>query len=184
MAKRCYNAAYRWEEFNERDLVWLHLRLAYRPKGKPNKRETLHRQGPYSIIRKVSLLAYELDIPSGTKIHPIISVVYLSRYRSYKDPFQRVPPPLGPVEYDNSGFKASTDGEWKLERIVDHRTKRSGIEYLVRWKGFGPQYDVWMKQNELKYARQLQEEYHERRQCSEELKDRWKERRCRIAAEE
>ena len=71
-----------------------------------------------------------------------------------------------------------------MERIVDHRTKRSGTEYLVRWKGFGPQHDAWMKQDELKHARQLQEEYHERRQRSEELKDRRKERRRRIAAEE
>ena len=98
-------------------------------------------------------MTYELDIPSGTKIHPVISVAYLSQYRLYKDPFQCVPPPFGPVEYDNSGFKASTDGEWELERIVDHRTKRSGTEYLVRWKGFGPQYDAWMKQDELEYVR-------------------------------
>ena len=41
LVKRRYDAAHRWEEFNERDLVWLHLRSAYRPKGKPNKRETL-----------------------------------------------------------------------------------------------------------------------------------------------
>jgi hypothetical protein len=41
-----------------------------------------------------------------------------------------------------------------------------------------------MKQDELKHVRQLQKEYYERRQRSEELKDRWKERRRRIAAEE
>ena len=96
------------------------------------------RQELYSIIRKISPLVYELDIPLGTKIHPVISVAYLSRYRSHKDPFQCVPLPPGPVEYDNSGFEVLVDGEWELERIVDHCTKRSGTEYLVRWKGFGP----------------------------------------------
>jgi len=123
LAKRRYDTAYRWEEFNVGDLVWLRLGSAYRSKDKPNQRETPRRQGPYSVIRKVSPLAYELDIPLNTKIHPVISVVYLSRYRSYEDPFQRVPPPPGPVEYDNSGFEASADGEWELERIVDHETK-------------------------------------------------------------
>ena len=132
LVKRRYDAAHCWEEFNEGDLVWLRLGSAYRPKGKPNKRETPRRQRPYSIIRKVSLLAYELDIPLGTKIHPVISIVYLSRYRSHEDLFQRVPPPFGPVEYNNSNSEVLANGEWELERILDHCTKRSGIEYLVR----------------------------------------------------
>src|SRR6266566_5483338 len=63
VAKRHYDKTHRWEEFDVGDQVWLRLGKAYRPKGKPNKREMPRRQGPYTVVRKVSPLAYELDIP-------------------------------------------------------------------------------------------------------------------------
>jgi len=90
------------------------------------------------MAKKVSPLAYELDIPKDTRIHPVISIAYLSRYRTHQDPFQRVPPAPGPVEYDNSGPETSADearhGQHReLERIVDHRVKRNGTtKYLVQ----------------------------------------------------
>jgi hypothetical protein len=35
------------------------------------------RVGPFSILRKIGSLAYELDIPDKWKIHPVISVSHL-----------------------------------------------------------------------------------------------------------
>ena len=105
MAKRHYDKTHCWEEFNVGDQVWLRLGKAYRPKGKPNKREMLQRQDLYTVVWKVLPLAYELDIPpfeSGKGIHPVISFSHLSRYYTYEDSFKRVPFPLGPVEYCNS----------------------------------------------------------------------------------
>ena len=144
----------------------------YRPKDKPNKREIPRRKGPYPVIRKVSPLAYELDIPVGTKIHPVVSIAYLSRYRSHEDPFQRVPPPPGPIEYDNSDTSGDSEQKgkhWELERIVAHDTKRGQTQYLVRWKGYGPKEDKWMKTSQLKHAKQLLAEYQERRRRTEAL---------------
>ena len=100
---------------------------AYRPKGKPNKWEILYREGPYPVIRKVSPLVYELDISVGTKIHPVVFIVYLSRYRSYEDPFQCVLLSFGPIEYNNSDISGDSKQEgkyWKLEHIVAYNTKR------------------------------------------------------------
>ena len=37
-----------------------------------------------------------------------------------------------------------TDDRYYVERILDERQTRSGtIEYLVRWLGWGPEYDSW-----------------------------------------
>ncbi len=70
------------------------------------------RQGPYPVVRKVSPLVYELDLPFGVKIHPVVSIVYLSRYRMYKDPFGRIFPLLGPVEHgSNTDTETSGDDE-------------------------------------------------------------------------
>ncbi len=68
----------------------------------------LRRQGLYTVIGKISLLAYKLDIPVYMKIHPMISIVYFSQYRIHEDPFHRVLPPFGPIEY-NSDSDISTD---------------------------------------------------------------------------
>ena|SRR6266699_3039215 len=86
------------------------------------------RQGLYPIVRKVSLLTYELDIPPDSCIHLIVSIIYLIRYRSYKDIFGRTSPPPRPVEAgtdtDTSDDDARDGKHWELKRIVDHETKR------------------------------------------------------------
>ena len=83
----------------------MRLGKVYRPKDKSNKQEMLQRQGPYTVVRKVLPLTYELDIPpseSGKSIYPVISFNHLSRYRIHKDPFKRISLPPGPVKYCNS----------------------------------------------------------------------------------
>ncbi|SRR6266566_7563028 len=95
------------------------------------------RQSPYTVVRKVLLLAYELDIPPfefGKGIHPVISFNHLFKYRIYEDLFKCISFLSRPVEYCNS----DSDDEWELERIVDYKTKPDGtIKYLVCWKGYG-----------------------------------------------
>jgi hypothetical protein len=121
------------------------------------------------MVKKISLLVHRLDIPTYTKIHSVISVAHLSRYRTHEDPYHCVPPPPGPVESSpRSDTEASTDGtrdnkHWELKRIVEHRTKRGKTEYLVRWKGYGPQDDSWKKAAELIRVKELVEEYYEHR---------------------
>ena len=97
------------------------------------------------MVRKVSPLAYKLDLPFGTKIYLVVSITYFSRYRVYEDLFGRIPPPPGPIEHgSNIDTETSSDDEkqgkhWKLKRIVVHETRRGQIQYLMRWKGYGPQ---------------------------------------------
>ncbi|KAB7495554.1 Heterochromatin protein 1 [Armadillidium nasatum] len=38
---------------------------------------------------------------------------------------------------------------FEVERIVDHRVKGKYTEYKIRWKGFGPQEDVWLDEGDL-----------------------------------
>ncbi len=131
------------------------------------------RQGPYPIVRKISPLAYELDLTDDSRIYPIIFIAYLLQYHVYNDPFKCIPALLDPVEYGAETDMSSDDicdGKyWELERVMDHTTRRGKTYYLVRWKGYGPQYDKWLKPEALKHAVRLVEEYHERLRRKEEL---------------
>lgn len=76
---------------------------------------------------------------------------------SEDDPFQRTAPPPPPVHVDGDTERVKS---YELEKIVTTRQiARRDIEYLIRWKGFGPEHDFWRNKSEmgnvLKLIRQL-----------------------------
>ena len=42
-----------------------------------------------------------------------------------------------------------------VDKLIDRRVRRVGryrkevIEYLVRWTGYGPEYDQWVRENDI-----------------------------------
>lgn len=73
----------------------------------------------------VSDLAYEIDLPAGSRIHPVISVVHLEQY--HEDSFGREPPaPPGPVLSEGQE-------EWVVEKLL----RSDGDQIEVKWKGYG-----------------------------------------------
>ena len=53
---------------------------------------------------------------------------------------------------------------WEIDGIVEHRRTRSGVnEFLVRYKGYGPEYDEWMEEDTLSTAAGALKEYWARR---------------------
>ncbi len=134
----------------------------------------LYRQGPYPVVRKISPLTYELDFPEDSRIYPMISIVYLLYYRTHDDPFKRISILSGSVEYDaetnTSGDDVRNGKHWELERVVDHAIRRSKTHYLVRWKGYGPKHNKWLKPETFKYTIRLLEDYHERLRRKDELR--------------
>lgn len=77
------------------------------------------------------------------------------------DPFGR-PQPDEPdsvfVEGDTDDFES-----FEVERVINKRIINKGrgvsTQYLVRWKGYGPQYDQWISIKQLDDATDLVNEY-------------------------
>ena len=45
--------------------------------------------------------------------------------------------------------------EFEVERILDKRVARNRVEYLVHWRGYGPESNTWEPLKDLGNARDL-----------------------------
>ena len=91
--------------------------------------------GPFKVLERIGSLAYRLDFPETMRIHNVFHISVLKRYHSDG----RVQPPLPEVIDD--------EPEWEIERILKHRLVKRGrktkVEYLVKFVGYGPEHNLW-----------------------------------------
>ena len=122
--------------------------------------------GPYTIEEIVSLNAVKLRLPSLMRIHLVVNISRIVRYkeqvREQKKEEEK------PVEVE--GVE-----EWKVEKILNKKKMRGVEKYLIQWKGFTAKGDTWERKKNLKNAEELIEEFEQggievRRQEEEEYK--------------
>ena len=69
-----YNSLYKLKTFKPGNKVFLRLYYGYTLLNVTNRKLLNQRAGPFKVIRKISYLAYELELLSTIKIYNIISV--------------------------------------------------------------------------------------------------------------
>src|SRR4051812_9927880 len=143
-------------EYDVGDQVLLnanHINLASQAL-RPSKKLQHRFIGPYSIIAKISPVAYRLDLPPNLRIHPVFHVSLL---RPYQDPntvaHRSLPAPPPPAVTINDHL------EYEVERILDQRTRFRRNEFLVKWKGYPDHDATWEPEAHLKNAAELIQEF-------------------------
>ena len=116
--------------------------------------------GPFIVKELRGINTVELRIPPQTRFGLIDTVVNVDRLRPYK----RRPPQLGPSEEDDRPEALVVDPRggawWEVEDVVAHRYRLNGRRhFLVRYKGFGPSFDEWKREEDV--SEQLIREYDE-----------------------
>jgi hypothetical protein len=91
--------------------------------------------GPYRIVRQINPVAYEVELPPGSLIHPVFHVNLIKKYIPGAEDRHRTVPPLIKAKDHEAGYEISA--------IKDVRKKGSGYQYLISWKGYGPEDDTW-----------------------------------------
>jgi len=109
--------------------------------------------GLYEIKKVVSANTVKLQLPSSMRIHPVVNVSYVVQYREQVKEQKKEEGKLAEVE----GVE-----KWEVKKILNKRKIRGVNKYLVWWKGFTAEGDMWEKEEDLKNAKELVDNFEER----------------------
>ena len=124
--------------------------LKYQMVGRRTKKLTKRFVGPYRVKEIVSSNMVKLELPSTVKIYPVVNISRVWRY-------------VGQVEGQRKEQPAPViikgEEEWEVEWILNKRKIRGKYKYLVRWKGFTAESDIWEGRENLENAKEAIEEF-------------------------
>jgi hypothetical protein len=130
------------------------------------------RIGPFRITEVLSKeKVYRLELPPHYTIHDVISIAHLEPAPCPGgEPYQRETPIEDLMPVYRSGQE-----EWELDALVKMRiTGRASsktVEYLGRWKGYGPEWDTWLKLSELDNAKGLVKAFEDQQTLAKTFKE-------------
>ena len=110
--------------------------------------------GPYMVRKIVSENVVELELPASLRIHPVVNVRRIVKYREQVEGQKKIPPP--PVE-------VASEKEYEVEEILDRQERRGKTKYLVKWKGYTAEENTWEGLENLKNAMKKVEEFEKER---------------------
>jgi hypothetical protein len=108
--------------------------------------------GPFKVAERIGTVDYRMELPPNFRVHNVFHVCLLRQFKS-DGRFQ--PPPL-PVIIDG-------EPEYEVESILGHRTRGSGsrkkLDYLVKWRSYGPEHNTYEPQEHLTNAQESIDDY-------------------------
>jgi len=112
------------EEYKIEDRVLLSTKdLKWQMVGRRTDKLTERFVGPYRVKEILSSNAIELDLPSSIRIHPVVNISKICRYRDQVKGQKVMPPPLVVIEREM---------EYEVEKILSKWKRYRKIEYLVQ----------------------------------------------------
>ena len=109
--------------------------------------------GPFTVIERVSALAYRLNLPRHWRVHPVFHLDRLRRWRTserQQRPAEQTP---GPVNEETQEFEVDRI----LRTRVTHRGGHPRREFLVKWLGYNADDATWEPEGNLNCPRKLRE---------------------------
>lgn len=103
--------------------------------------------GPFTIMEKISPVVYSLALPDNYKIHNVFHISLLKQFHGT--------PPEAPQPDIIEG-----EPEYEVEAIIGHRTQRKKKQFLIKWKGYGHEYNTWEPEQHLEHAQEALNDYY------------------------
>jgi len=132
-------------QFEVGDLVYLRLQpyrqSSLKQKGADKLKPRFY--GPYSVIRRIGQVAYELELPQGSKIHNVFHVSCLKKALRQKVTVTDKLPPTNDEEHLVLQPKAIIDTRERHLRSTMVR------EFFVRWMNLPVEDGTWEREKIL-----------------------------------
>ncbi len=129
--------------------VWLDTKNISWPR--PSRKLSELRTGPFKVVRQISPLAYEINIPKTWHVHPVFHVSLLRP--AIINETLHPEPPEPPPELIHG------EEEYEAESILQHRGTKRRREYLVKWKGYPNSEATWEHKRDLEHAKEIVKTY-------------------------
>ncbi|KDP40452.1 hypothetical protein JCGZ_03952 [Jatropha curcas] len=140
--KQVYDLKHQERKFEVGDWVFLKLH--------PDKQKSLALRksfklaakyyGPFKVLQRIGAVAYKLELPVSSKIHPVFHVSLLKKQVGVKNLVQHQLPHL-----DEGGELVPHS-----EAILDSRVRRKKQEVLIQWQGQFPVEATWEELSKIK----------------------------------
>jgi transposase InsO family protein len=121
---------------------WVFLRLqpykqmSLKQAKKDNKLSPKY-YGPYKVLQKIGTMAYKLELPASSRVHPVFHVSCLKKVIGDKIPIQTILP-----ELDEEG-KIILEPEAITDTRIRQLRNRSISEYLIKWRKLPAEDSTW-----------------------------------------
>ena len=106
--------------------------------------------GPYMVKKIVLENVVELELLALLRIHPVVNMRRIVKYQEQVEGQKKIS--LSPV-------KVGGEKEYKVEEILDRQERRGKMKYLVKWKGYMAEENMWEELENLKNAMKKIEEF-------------------------
>ena len=127
-----YNKHHRDRQFNVGDWVYLKLQ-SYRQflvDRRSNAKFAAKYFGPFKVLKKIGLVAYLLDLPTKSKLHPVVHVLV-------------VKPHVGQDTPVSSGLPEDFSPQIHPQTVLEQRRRKGIVEILVHWVDYSPIDATW-----------------------------------------
>jgi len=119
-------------------------------KGRQSEKLTECFVGPYKIKGIISSNAIELELPKSIKIHPVVNVSKVRLYKPQVEGQKKTLPEPVIIEGEE---------EFEVEKILNKRIVQGKEKFLVRWKGYTAEEDMWKSRENLGNVKELVKEF-------------------------
>jgi len=104
--------------------------------------------GPFRILDAVGMQAYRLALPKQYRVHNVFHVSLLEPWSGRDGEEPTEPMPL-----------VEEDGEYEVEAILDTKVQKKERYYLVKWKDWPEDYNIWEPEANCEHAQGLIDEF-------------------------
>ena len=119
-------------------------------KERPTKKLMETYMGLYAIEEIVSLNVVKLQLSSSMRIHSVVNISQIVRYKEQVK---------GQKKEEGKPVEVEGVEEWEVEKILNKKKMRGVEKYLIRWKGFMAEGDTQERRENLKNTEELIEEF-------------------------